>query len=161
MNKVKKTAWVNVVVNEKFICVKTYSGYRSSQSDPKGMQFYFSIDVSDDVLGKALIEALTASRFVTPEEDIDLFNYKLLQERYKKWVEMLIDKYKYKSKRALFKNMMSCNVKMRGDIITIEPTYHVKQEAWEETGEDTVTILQGSVPAEIGQALRLVFSRCS
>lgn len=62
--EVVKTAWVGVKFNENFICIETYSGYRSSQADPKGAQYLLSPDTNDQELGAALLGALGKSRFV-------------------------------------------------------------------------------------------------
>lgn len=72
--------------------------------------------------------------------------------------------YSYKTKRALFKNMMRCDIEIQEDIIIMEPNHHVKLEAWDGEGfteKDYVKIPADSSHEKIGKALRLAFSRCT
>lgn len=57
-----------IVVNCEFICVETYSGYSVPTYDPDGVQHFLIPDVGDEVLGCALLDALSHSRFITPEK---------------------------------------------------------------------------------------------
>jgi len=75
-----------------------------------------------------------------------------------------MDRYGYRTKRALFKNMKSCGILAEGDVIIISPSRHEKLEAWgREKGDgiEDVVIEANRSPSEIGAALRLAFSRCT
>jgi hypothetical protein len=75
-----------------------------------------------------------------------------------------MQRYGYKTKRALFKNMKSCSVEVDDGMMTIQPWHHEKLEGWSGNGiskEDYVVIPANSTPGEIGEALRLAFSRCT
>lgn len=160
---VPRAWWCAAFVNEDFICIETYSGYRSSQHDPRGAEHFLNPDASDHELGEAVFDALKHSRFVLPREDPELYDYKLAKERYSDWVASLMARYAYKTKRALFKNMKYCNIKSEGGVITIRPTYHEKLEAWSGDGiskDDYVVLPATSSEANIGAALRLALSRC-
>src|SRR5260370_21640236 len=113
MVEVPKTAWADAKSNGDFICVKTYSGYRSARDDPNGSQHLLPPDVEDRELGSALLDCLAHSRFLDPREQSDehrtLFDYELGNERYSEWARRLMATYGYKTKRALFKNMRSCS----------------------------------------------------
>lgn len=164
MSEVIRSAWSNAKINEDFICIDTYSGYRSSHRDSKGKQYLIMTDVSDEILGAALLETLACSRFVLPQDDIALYDHKQGLERYGEWVKALMDRYHYKTKRALFKNMKNCSIKKQGELITISPSHHEKLEAWgreKNDGIEDVVISADSSSAEIGAALRLAFSRCT
>lgn len=176
MNDVVKSAWAGAICNGDFICVETYSGYRSSRRDPKGAQHLLVPDVSDEALGAAFLDALARSRFVLSEPradvwihpeaefDSDLYDYKQGIERYAEWAKTLMGRYGYKTKRALFKEMKNCSIESQNGTITIRPSHHEKLEAWSGDGigkENYVLISANSPPAEIGAALRLAFSRCT
>jgi hypothetical protein len=122
------------------------------------------------------MDSLAHSRFVLPvrrtevwqhpdvEYDLDLYDYKKVGERYAAWVKALMERYGYKTKRAMFKNMEHCGVTLSEGVIRIVPMRHVKPEAWEGLGKDDagrVELPAASSPAEIGAALRLAFSRCT
>lgn len=87
-----------------------------------------------------------------------------MQEQYARWVQDLMRRYGYKTKRALFKSMMNCGIEQLNNMITITPMRHIKLEMWEglsADGIENVVIPSTSTPAEIGAALRLAFSRCT
>lgn len=176
MNDVIPRAWANAKLNKEFICIETYSGYRMSQADHKGVMHLLAPDASDQVIGEALMDALSKSRFVLPEPrkdvwihpeatfDSDLYDFNLMMQRYKKWVARLMEQYAYKTKRALFKDMKSCNVERKLGTLEMTPSHHEKLEAWSGDGfteADNVIIPTTSTPEEVGVALRLAFSRCT
>ncbi|WP_035061423.1 contact-dependent growth inhibition system immunity protein [Andreprevotia chitinilytica] len=163
MNEVVRSAWSNATCNGDFVCVETWSGYRSSMRDPQGKQYLLSPDISVQELGAALLDALAHSRFVLPAEDLNLYDYKQGIERNATWIADLMTRYGYKTKRALFKDMKSCNVRSQGGVITIRPSKHEKLESWSGDGiseGDYVVLPANSSAEEVGKALQLAFSRC-
>lgn len=174
MSQVAKGAWAEAVCNGDFICVDTFSGYRSSRRDPKGKQILLSPDTSDEVLGLAVLDALAHSRFVLGaprtdvwvhpevEFDMDLYDHRRVAERYAAWTKALMERYGYKTKRALFKDMKNCHIHREGDVITMHPSHHEKLEHWGGgDGIEKLVIPADSTPEKIGASLRLAFSRCT
>lgn len=107
---------------------------------------------------------MSDSRTLTELADcIEFFDLEKGKERYAAWIAMLMGKYGYKTKRALFKDMKNCGIHLVNGVITISPTRHEKLEAWGRTKgdglEDVILSLDCS-PAEIGAGLRLALSRC-
>lgn len=71
--------------------------------------------------------------------------------------------FNYKTKRSIFKNMLSCGVCQLNGVITITSTIHNRLDGWSGNGiaeSDYVIIPDSSTHEEIGAALRLAFSRC-
>ncbi|MFC5694170.1 contact-dependent growth inhibition system immunity protein [Pseudomonas sp. GCM10022186] len=176
MNDVIPRAWANAKLNKEFICIETYSGYRMSQADHKGVTHLLAPDASDQAVGEALLDALSKSRFVLPEPrkdvwihpeatfDSELYDFDASEQRYKDWISQLMEKYDYKTKRALFKDMKNCSIELKEGSMTIRPSRHEKLEGWGGTGlggSDYVIIPATSTPEEVGVALRLAFSRCT
>ena len=152
-----------VCKNQDFILVVTYSGYRRTTRDPDGVQTLLSLDVSDEELGQATLLALSKSRIIDVSEIETFFNIDNVKKRYDAWVTDLMAKYNYKTKRALFKNMMQCSVEIRDGCLTISPFCHEKLEAWSGKGlteDDDVILPVNSTTEEIGAGVRLAFSRC-
>lgn len=148
--------------NGDFISIKAYSGYRVAMADPTAKEYILEPGVSDEVLGKAVKESLQSSRHLSIEEDDEL--YAQISQNYKDWVQRLMTRFGYKTKRALFRNMMHCSINVEDNIIQIEPTCHEKLEAWDGEGfteKDYVKIPTDSSPTEIGAALQLAFTRCT
>ena len=175
-NEVIRGYWAAVKCNSDFICVETCSGYRGGTDvDPKGKQHFIATDASDENLGLAVVDALAHSRWVlsapregstySPEVEFDSdLTFKKGAERYVAWTEFLIERYSYKTKRALFKDMKNVSIEKKSGSITFKPWHHEKLEAWGRTkgdGIEDVVIPDTSTPAEIGAALRLALSRCT
>jgi hypothetical protein len=175
MNDVVRKHWAGSWFNGDFFLIETYSGYRSARVDPKGKKHFLPPDVSDKDLGSAILDALAYSRFVLPapredvwihpevEFDSDLYDYNIGIQRSKQWVEHLMEKYGYKTKRALYKNMHTCSIERYQNLLTIHPWHHEKLEVWGGMSmkDQEVTLSADSSPSEIGAALRLAFSRCT
>jgi hypothetical protein len=147
--------------NRDFISIESYSSFNSALADPKADEHLLFSDASDEEAGTTVLEALRQSRFLSYDELVILLENN--QQNYQNWIQKLMSLYGYKTKRALFKNMKSCDISLKDGMITIEHTNHEKLEAWGGEGiskEDYVHIPADSSPAEIGAALRLAFSRC-
>ena len=149
--------------NQDLICLQTYSGFRMMAIDPDVKELLLPTDVSDLELGQAALLALSESRQIAQSEIADYFDNTKTNDTYNKWVNRLIEKYKYKTKRALFKNMKHCMIEIRGEYLTIMLTCHEKLQAWSGHGltkNDDVVLPIDSSAEKIGAGLRLAFSRC-
>lgn len=163
MNPTKKS-WAEAKANQEFIELETYSGYWNFLPDPHGKKFHFPITVSDEELGRGVLEALSASRILKPQENPAFFDIQRVSHGYQNWVQELINIYGYKTKHFLFKKMKSCSIKCQENIIIIIPSHHEKLEAWSGYGiheDDYMKISANSSPEEIGAGLRTAFSRCT
>lgn len=148
--------------NQDFINISTFSGCGIRTLDPDGANLCLSKDASNEELGQAALLALSKSRKIKESED-SYFDFNNISQRYNNWVANLMDKYGYKTKRALFKKMMQCSIEIRNGVLTISPSYHDQLEGWGEDGfteSDKVILPINSSPEEIGAGLRLAFSRC-
>ncbi|MCE5268920.1 MAG: CdiI family contact-dependent growth inhibition immunity protein [Planctomycetaceae bacterium] len=167
MSEIVETAWCEAKSNGDFIVVDTYSGYAGSVQDPQGMQHLLPPHVDDEELGTAVLDCLAHSRFLPPDrhrqELLSLFDCNLLSERYSEWVNRLMARYGYKTKRSLFRNMRHCCIERQAGAITIRPSRHEKLEGWSGDGigeEDYVVLAARSDPAAIGAGLKQAFERC-
>jgi hypothetical protein len=149
--------------NQDFINIETFSGYRRKVADPDGVQILLPLDASNEDLGKASLDALSKSRIIDIREIATFFDLDKTTKNYNNWVADLMNKYGYKTKRALFKNMMSSDIEIRNGVLTIYPSHHEKLEGWGRDGftdDDNVVLPINSTAEEIGAGLRLAFSRC-
>ncbi|HDL8054208.1 contact-dependent growth inhibition system immunity protein [Yersinia enterocolitica] len=155
--------WVSVSSTKDFLSVDTYSGLGMVGRDPLFPPNLLPPDTDDQTIGEAVLIALSNSRTLSLEESADFFDLEKGKERYAAWIAMLMERYGYKTKRALFKDMKRCSIHCLNDVITISPSRHEKLEAWSGRGikeSDHVVIPADSIPEEIGAALRLALSRC-
>ncbi|MBW5824203.1 CdiI family contact-dependent growth inhibition immunity protein [Yersinia kristensenii] len=155
--------WVSVYSTKDFLSVETDSGLGRVRRDPLFPSHLLPPDADDQTIGDAVLIALSNSRTLSLEESADFFDLETGKEQYAAWIAMLMEKYGYKTKRALFKDMKNCSIHCINDLITTSPTRHEKLEAWSGRGikeSDDVVIPADSIPEEIGAALRLALSRC-
>jgi hypothetical protein len=152
-------------MNAELITVDTWSGYARRVMDPTGPQHDMRLDVGDEELGAAVLDCLSKSRFLDTEElRAKLFDYETGQRNYAAWIERLMQFGGYKTKRVLFKKMMSCSIEQEDDTITIRPSHHEKLEGWSGKGltdADNVVVSASAPPEAIGAALREAFRRCT
>ena len=163
MSEVKPQKWTSAYYNGDFYLIETWSGYRSSQREPTGKQNTLTPEATAVELGTAVLDALAHSRFLSLNEIEDFFNPEKGQQEYLAWIKALIEKHGYKSKRALFKNMANCGVRVVDGVMDITPMRHEKLEGWgreKDDGIENVVIPADSSPNAVGEALLLAFSRC-
>jgi CDI immunity protein len=163
MSEVTKRNCAAAFYNGHFFCIHTMSGYRSMGRDPQGKEHFLSQEATDVSLGDAVTDALAHSRFLTLEQAAGFFDYELGKRQHAEWVESLMKRFAYKSRRALFKDMQHCSVESKGGHLLIVPMRHEKLESWGREKHDSienVSVPSVSPPEGIGKALRLAFSRC-
>jgi len=156
--------WASVYYTKEFLCIDTYSGLGRVGRDPIFPSRLLSPEAEDKLVGEHILQALSDSRTLNVlEERVAFFDLKQGKEHYAAWIVMLIEKYGYKSKKALFKDMKNCGIHLVNGVIVISPTRHEKLEGWgREKGdgiEDVILSTESSL-AEIGAGLRLALSRC-
>lgn len=171
-HEVQKTAWASVLANERFICLRTWSGYRASIVDPQGAEIYLDSSACDERLGEAVLACLAQSRFVAPYADkrvnpeagvdAELYDPVRIGERYESWVKEMMAKYGYKSRRALFAGLRNCQVASADGEIVMTPTYRDGKEGWSGfSGEDRgLKIESVAAPVDVGAALRRALGDC-
>jgi hypothetical protein len=154
--------WASCYCTNEFLLIETQSGLGRTSADPLFPPNLLPPDADDQCTGETILQALSNSRTLNKLEDrVAFFDLEKNKEKYATWIARLIDKYGYKNKRALFKDMDHCIIHHVNDAITISPMRHEKLEAWEglEQSENVILSLDSS-PAEIGAGLRLALSRC-
>lgn len=155
--------WVSVYCTKEFLCIDTYSGLGRVGRDPVYPSRLLPPDAEDELVGEKILQALSDSRTLTVKECETFFDLDKGKEQYASWIAMLMDKYAYKTKKALFKGMKNCGIHCVNGVITISPTRHEKLEAWGRTkgdGIEDVILSVDNSPTEIGAGLRLALSRC-
>ena len=119
------------------------------------------LDTDNGTLGTTVLQALANSRTLDNEvERIDFLKQESFKPRYEDWVANLCGNLGYKTRRALFKNMMSGDIWLHNGCLKISPSRHVKLEAWDAIDADDVILSLDNSPEEIGAGLRLALSRC-
>ncbi len=158
---VERKSWATVKFNGDFIDVTACAGYRACYLDPEAWSVQLSPADDDEKLGRAVLGALNASRFLEPREAFTV--QADAPKNYERWANTLVERFGYRSRRAMFGKMKSCSITRRGDLISFKPLKHQKLEGWSGDGiteGDVVVISADKPPVEIGVALRIVLGRC-
>ena len=154
--------WAVFYANEEALIVQTCSGLGLTAIDHLYPPHILPLDTDNETLGTTVLQALANSRtFVYDSpEDQDFFDTEKFRQRYEDWVANLCGNLGYKTRRALFKNMMSGDIWLHSGCLKISPSRHVKLEAWGAIDADDVILSLDNSPEEIGSGLRLALSRC-
>lgn len=156
--------WASCYCTDKFLLIETQSGLGMVAADPLFPSHLLQPDASESDVGEAILKALSDSRTLNVlEERMDFFDLEKGKENYANWIAMLMDRYGYRSKKALFKDMKNSGIHLVNDTITISPTRHEKLQGWGRNkgdGIEDVILTADSSPFEIGVGLRLALSRC-
>jgi CDI immunity protein len=152
--------WARINRTERFVSVRSLSGYRIIQPEDNGYVAYLTPDASDEALGGTLLEALARSRFIFPPDP--QFS---VWERYvrcvRNWQQDFMQRYGYKSKRDAYKNMDWCEAERSEGKISIKPHKRDKPEYFRKLPpEKTVVIPATDDPQAVGAALRLALDHC-
>ena len=153
--------WAVFYANEEALIVQTCSGLGLTAIDHLYPPHILPLDTDNGTLGTTVLQALANSRTLDNEaERIDFLKQESFKPRYEDWVANLCGNLGYKTRRALFKNMMSVDIWLHNGRLKISPSRHVKLEAWDAIDADDVILSLDNSPEEIGAGLRLVLSRC-
>ena len=153
--------WAGYKVNERALIIQTWSGFGRYAPDHLYPPHILPLDADNETLGTTVLQALANSRTLDNEaERIDFLKQESFKPRYEDWVANLCGNLGYKTRRALFKNMMSVDIWLHNGCLKISPSRHVKLEAWDAIDADDVILSLDNSPEEIGAGLRLALSRC-
>ena len=153
--------WAGYKANERALIIQTWSGFGRYAPDHLYPPHILPLDTDNGTLGTTVLQALANSRTLDNEaERIDFLKQESFKLRYEDWVANLCGNLGYKTRRALFKNMMSGDIWLHNGCLKISPSRHVKLEAWDAIDADDVILSLDNSPEEIGAGLKLALSRC-
>ena len=153
--------WAGYKANERALIIQTWSGFGRYAPDHLYPPHILPLDTDNGTLGTTVLQALANSRTLDNEaERIDFLKQESFKLRYEDWVANLCGNLGYKTRRALFKNMMSGDIWLHNGCLKISPSRHVKLEAWDAIDADDVILSLENSPEEIGAGLKLALSPC-
>ena len=154
--------WAEIHRTERFISFEPLSGYSLVVREDEGYVIYLPPDAGDDALGAALLKVLDKSRFILPDDDPNLLEWRRYRKCGQNWHKDVMRRYGYKTKRDLYKHMNWCRAKRSEGTISIQP--HQRRDKPGEwrwlPPEQKVVIPATRDAAAVGAALRLALDRC-
>jgi hypothetical protein len=156
------TQWAALNAAERFISVTPLSGYRRHLPEDENHTIYLEPDAADAPLGLAVLETLNRSRFIHPHSDRAFFQMDRILAADKRWHEDFMKRYRYKTKRDAYKNMLYCLADRREGRISIKPHKRDVKPGlwWDLPPEKTVVIPETDDAGIVGAAMRLALSHC-
>ncbi len=160
----KITHHASVFWNEKFIRISTQAIGMIIVGDPLVEPQYLAHDVDDVMLGTTLRQCLQKSRQIEMTDFQKMFKAGVFNQLDEERSQAAMQKYGYKTKRALYKNMLCCWISVFDGKIEIKPTHHKALDAYSGISNDGPEIQHLPVTcsdAELGAALREGFKHCT
>ena len=154
---------VSIRANERFYFIFVFSGYHLLIKDNIAPIYCLDKNVNDDILGETVNIALNQCRVINPYESPEFFDSEKVMSNQREWIFQLIEKYRFKNKKALFQRMMACNLERNHGVITVTPTLHKKLELWTRDGftdDDNIILSEAVSNEELGKAVKECMSRC-
>jgi CDI immunity protein len=164
MGMQKFTPRAIILLNEKFYRVSSLAVAPITIGDPDGLRIFLPPDENDEVLGSAVRQALATSRAVPREYVSQMINSGELKKREKEGDSLMMRKFGYTGKRALYKSMKFCSVSVISEGIEFQPTHRKGLDGFTvRTNLDLVPVIvpQTASDMELGLALREAFTRCT
>jgi hypothetical protein len=148
--------------SSKFIFIASFTRSRIRSIDPNGVQIFLSPEAPDKDLGRAAKRCLSMSREVSADEIKRIIENSSAMEL--EWGRSTAKRFGYRSWRALYKELSTCDIKELESSIRIEPSNHSSLREWNDKGlskYDWVVIDNHASDAALGVACRLALSRCT
>jgi hypothetical protein len=151
----------SVLALQQGLIIESESGRGLLRADPEGFHCFLPLNASDDTLGKAVINALAVSRFLSREEADKFLDTSVASRDVDVWVSKMLKATGIKNRQQLFQRMASCGVAARDGSIEFSPTVKGRGAGWEGRGPKfDSTISEVADPQDIGAALREALSKC-
>lgn len=160
MKNVKRSC---VFFNKEFFWIHTQAVGMISVGDPLVEPVYLVPDADDSMLGATLRQCLEKSRHIEMVEFQKMFKAGVFNQLDEDRNQVAMQKYGYKTKRALYKNMLCCWISVSDGQIEIAPSRQKSVDSYTATKEGPEPlVLDASIDdAELGSALREGFKRCT
>ena len=123
---------------------------------------FLPFDANNEIIGEAVIKALSNSRMFDYDSDeyYDYMNLVKRKQRYDQWVSNLCAYFGVKTKKALFDNMKLSDLSLFNNQISISVTRHVRLDAWDGMGVEDIILSTESSFEEIGSGVKLALNYC-
>lgn len=153
-----------VFCNQDFLCISTQSTGLLAYAEPSAKPLYLPSDVSDEILGKSIRNALALSKQVGLEEFQEIWKSGIIHSLDNQRDAWAMEKYGYKTKRAMYKNMLCCWISCVDEKLQVKPTHRKTLDTYSGIsidGPEILRIPEYASDAEVGAALREGFIRCT
>lgn len=133
-------------------------------ADPNVEVVYLNPDTDNELLGKSVRYAMQQSKVVGFDEFQKIFHSGVIEKREAEWEAFAMQKYGYKTRRAMYSSYATCVVSSDGEQIEIQPTSRKSMDSFtasKDTGPHALYFSFSITDEEFGIALREAFENCT
>ncbi|MET2524667.1 contact-dependent growth inhibition system immunity protein [Ralstonia pseudosolanacearum] len=152
------------LTNGDFTCIVSQSVGMMAYPEPSASPHYLSPNVDGAALGSALRVALASSKRVSVDEFQEIWKSGVIDNIESNRDNWIKKQFGYKTKRAMYKNMDTCNVSGVDGQIKIQPTHQKSLDGYtvrKDEGPFPLYVPGTATDAELGAVLREGFRRCT
>lgn len=159
----KITHHASVFYNENFFRMAPQVIGMIFVGDPLVEPEYLAPDADDAILGATLRQCLQLSRHIEMSEFQKMFKAGVFNQLDEARNQAAMQKYGYKTKRALYKNMRCCWISRFDEKIEVAPSHQKSLDSYtaNKDGPEPLILDASASDAELGAALREGFNRCT
>lgn len=137
--------------NTDFLYFQTVSGIDISITDPKGQKILLSPDTDVTVIGDSLKACLKDSRRPRRGRDPNLYDYIAVTERYKLWRSDMMQRYNYKTQKAMFSSLHLISFQeidnfIRGEKLRLD---NLHKQSWTRLESDPVLNMHSQLSSDL------------
>lgn len=163
LDKNNRTA--NVYSNGDKILFEPLFGYAQYVPLPDSKRKIYNLsELTTEELGKNVKEVLANSRVLDRSEINDFFDNDRIEKEDLECLEIMIKLFGKRNKASLYKSLMKCPLHLQKGILSMRPTKHDRSEWYSGLSindKELVYIPLNSSDEDIGNALKLAFTRCT
>lgn len=155
-----------ILCNGEFILFEPLFGYAQYVPLPDSKRKIYNLSELTTVeLGQNVKEVLANSRVLDRSEINDFFDNDRIEKCVKESEDIMIKLAHKKNKTIFYKNMMQIPTALDSNIISFRPTKHDRADYYSGinpgSGSEIVKLSLNSSDEDIGNALKLAFTRCT
>jgi CDI immunity protein len=162
-NEPEKIQGRNVMAfrNEDFLCLFVQTGRGLLCNDPRLDGTVLPSGEAMEKIGGAVVAALGLSTIMAAPDFQILFKSGDVQRHTADWERSVMARFRYKTKRALWRTMLKCSIRSLDGTLTFAPTRHDRLDGWSGMKDvEKVIIPVANANEEVGRALFAAFDLC-
>jgi len=153
--------WVSIYQNNRITSFQSLTGRAFAVPDAEGAVRNVQSGSSNEVLGEALWETLSYSRFITPETfNPTLIDHREIDRVFKMRLDQLARDSGFSSTRRIFQSLRFCSVTEALGQIKFEPTRRIRGNEYQDLRMPPIVVADNVDALALGAAVRLAMSKC-
>ncbi|WP_367110490.1 contact-dependent growth inhibition system immunity protein [uncultured Psychrobacter sp.] len=151
-----------VYFSEEFISVSASSLGSLYYFESTFKPIILDIDCTDEQLGRAVLSALEHSKQISIDEFSEGFNSGFFKEQYNKYIDSLMIRFGFKTKKQLFKKIKEVSISKIDDKFQLLSTHQNSLGSFSaDNNSQTIVVEASTTPATLGKLTRDAYKECT